>query len=95
MNRRRFLQLTAAGVASLPTLSLAKDNVVHSKGTVTKTPYPGHVNGVAKLPAWDGATSSESVAGSMRMFRGNMTGTYYGSGKVSEKPELSRKFRDV
>jgi outer membrane protein assembly factor BamB len=93
VNRRRFLQLTAAGVASLPTLSLAKDNVVHSKGKITKTPYPGHVDGVAKLPAWDGATSSESVAGSMRMFRGNMAGTYYGSGKLSEKLRLVWKFR--
>ncbi|MEJ7600182.1 MAG: PQQ-binding-like beta-propeller repeat protein, partial [Kofleriaceae bacterium] len=93
LNRRRFLQLTAAGVAALPTLSLAKDNVVHSKGTVTKTPYPGHVNGVAKLPAWDGATSSESVAGSMRMFRGNMAGTYYGSGKLAENLKLVWKFR--
>jgi outer membrane protein assembly factor BamB len=93
VHRRRFLQLTAAGVASLPTLSLAKDNVVHSKGKITKTPYPGHVDGVAKLPAWDGATSSESVAGSMRMFRGNMAGTYYGSGKLAEKLRLVWKFR--
>ena len=102
LNRRRFLQLSAAGVAALPTLGYAKEHdardvslkVVHSKGgKITKTPYTGHVNGVAKLPSWDGATTSESVPGSMRMFRGNLAGTYYGSGKLSENLKLVWKFR--
>jgi outer membrane protein assembly factor BamB len=103
VNRRRFLQLSAAGAASLPLRSYAKPDskdsrdvsirVIHSKGSVLKNPYPDHVNTVAKLPPWDGSKTSESVPGSMRMFRGNMTGTYYGSGKLSEKLELKWKFR--
>jgi len=94
MQRRRFLQLSAAGLASLPVRGFAKtEDVVHSDKTITATPYPGHVNGVAKLPAWDGATSSESVPGSMRMFRGNFTGTYYGSGKLPDTLKVLWKFR--
>ncbi len=61
-------------------------------GFPPKNPYD-HTNQVAKLPAWDGATSSASVAGSMRMFRGNLAHDYYGSGKVSEAPRLAWKFR--
>lgn len=101
MHRRSFLQLTAAGAAAWPLrrLAHAKDptdvsiRVVHSTNSITKKPYPDHVDSIAKLPAWDGAKTSESVPGSMRMFRGNMTGTYYGSGKLSEKLELKWKFR--
>ncbi len=97
LNRRRFLSLSAAGLASLPVLGLAKTKaktakVKNGETTPAKNPY-SHDNQVAKLPAWDGATTSASVAGSMRMFRGNLTHTYYGSGKVSEKPELKWKFR--
>ncbi|HEU0030477.1 MAG TPA: PQQ-binding-like beta-propeller repeat protein [Kofleriaceae bacterium] len=102
MNRRRFLQLSAAGLAALPALRAHGKTadptdvslpVTHSKDTITKTPYKGHTNGVAKLPAWDGATSSESVPGSMRMFRGNLAGTYYGSGKLAENLVMKWKFR--
>ncbi|MCW5804659.1 MAG: PQQ-binding-like beta-propeller repeat protein [Deltaproteobacteria bacterium] len=103
MQRRTFLRLGAAGLAAAPLRADAKDakiaaggtlpDVVHSTTTVTRDPYPWHTNGVAHLPAWDGATSSESVPGSMRMFRGNLTGTYYGSGTVSERPKVLWKFR--
>jgi outer membrane protein assembly factor BamB len=94
MQRRRFLQLSAAGLASLPLRGHAKEHeVVHGKGTVAANPYPGHKNTVAKLPAWDGATSSESVPGSMRMFRGNFAGTYYGSGKLADSLRVVWKFR--
>jgi outer membrane protein assembly factor BamB len=104
LSRRRFLELTGAGVASLATLRLAHagkgqkpkrektPKVKHGTKVPVKDPY-GHKNGEAKLPAWDGATSSASVAGSMRMFRGNLTHTYYGSGTLPEKPELKWKFR--
>jgi outer membrane protein assembly factor BamB len=103
--RRRFLQLSGAGLALAATTprafarAKAKDPtdvslpVTHSKGEIGKTPYKGHVNGEAKLPAWDGATGSESVPGSMRMFRGNHAGTYYGSGKIADKLEIKWKFR--
>ncbi len=100
MQRRRFLQLSAAGLAAYPLRSWAKKDpkdvsirVVNSNNEITKKPYPDHVNTVAKLPAWDGSKTSESVPGSMRMFRGNMAGTYYGSGKLSENLELKWKFR--
>lgn len=102
LTRRRFLQLSAAGAAATPLVARAKKpkdpadvsvRVVHSKGSVTKHPYPDHVDGVATLPPWDGATTSESVPGSMRMFRGNLAGTYYGSGKLSERLRLHWKFR--
>jgi outer membrane protein assembly factor BamB len=94
MQRRQFLKLTA-GLAALPAAAVAKDapTIVHSDQKITPTPYPGHVNAVAKLPAWDGATTSESVPGSMRMFRGNLTGTYYGSGKLPEQLTVLWKFR--
>ncbi len=94
LNRRRFLQLSAAGLASLPAASAfaRKTKVKDGETTPAKDPY-GHTNTVASLPAWDGATSSDSKPGSMRMFRGNLTHTYYGSGKVSENPELVWKFR--
>ena len=98
LSRRRFLQ--AAGIAALPAVAHAKPDatdvslkIVHSKGRIVKKPYPDHVDGVAKLPAWDGKTGSESVPGSMRMFRGNHAGTYYGSGKLSENLRLHWKFR--
>jgi len=99
LSRRRFLQLTGAGVASLPATSLAK------RGAKAKGKYPhkgidlpaedpyGITNRKATLPAWDGSTSSDSKPGSMRMFRGNLTHTYYGSGTVPEKPRLMWKFR--
>ncbi len=106
VQRRRFLQLSAAAGLSTwigPRSAHAKKHhkdprdvslrIVHSDGRITKKPYPDHVNTTAKLPAWDGSTTSESVPGSMRMFRGNMAGTYYGSGKLSEKLELKWKFR--
>jgi outer membrane protein assembly factor BamB len=106
VNRRRFLQGSALAV-SLPRLLRSTAHgtpkprdpidvsleVVHSKGKITKKPYPKHTNGVAKLPPWDGATTSESVPGSMRMFRGNLAGTYYGSGTLSEKLRMHWKFR--
>lgn len=110
LSRRRFLQMSAAGVAALPALrssGWAKDNkprdpkdptdvslpVTNSKMVINKKPYANFEPSVAKLPAWDGATSSESIPGQMRMFRGNLTGTYYGSGKLSEKLAIKWKFR--
>jgi outer membrane protein assembly factor BamB len=94
MHRRRFLELCAAGAASFPLRVRADDlEVVHGSGSVAAAPYPWLVPGVAKLPAWDGATSSESVPGSMRMFRGNLAGTYYGTGPVPERPRIAWKFR--
>jgi outer membrane protein assembly factor BamB len=102
LSRRRFLQLTAAGAASLGALGgafagkkakkAATAKVKHGSKVPHKDPY-GHTNREAKLPAWDGATSSNSVPGSMRMFRGNLTHTYYGSGKLSEELRLVWKFR--
>lgn len=93
MQRRRFLQLSAAGVASLPLAGLARDaEPRHGTDLPHRNPY-NHRNQVAKLPAWDGATSSESVPGSMRMFRGNLAGTYYGSGALPDQPRLVWKFR--
>jgi outer membrane protein assembly factor BamB len=102
VDRRHFLKCAAAGAASLPLRGHAKDTkdptdvsipLNHSETVITTKPYPGFVNSVAKLPAWDGAKTSESVPGSMRMFRGNMTGTYYGSGKLAENLVLKWKFR--
>lgn len=55
-------------------------------------PY-GHVNGVAKLPPWDGATSTDSPPGQMRMFRGNRLHDYTGSGKLGTDLEVKWKFR--
>jgi outer membrane protein assembly factor BamB len=96
LSRRRFLQLSAAGAASLPTLGFAgkakKPKVKNGKTSPAKDPY-GHTNLEAKLPAWDGSTSSDSKPGHMRMFRGNATHTYYGSGTLPAKPELIWKFR--
>jgi outer membrane protein assembly factor BamB len=91
LSRRRFLQLSAAGAATL-TAAPALAKVKHGKKTPHKDPY-GHTNRVAELPAWDGSTSSDSRPGSMRMFRGNRTHTYYGSGTLPEKPKLVWKFR--
>ncbi len=102
VSRRRFLQLTAAAAASAPLFAHARDKastkktkggkVKHGTGDPARDPY-GHKNKVATLPAWDGATTSASVAGSMRMFRGNLSHTYYGSGKVPTAPTLKWKFR--
>jgi outer membrane protein assembly factor BamB len=99
LTRRGLLQV--AGAAALPRIVHGAPDPAdvsiklrHSTNVITKQPYPDHVNGVAKLPAWDPkATSSDSVPGSMRMFRGNMAGTYYGSGALSEKLRLVWKFR--
>lgn len=100
LSRRRFLQLSAAGAAAWPLHAYAKKDpadvsikINHSLNNITRNPYPGHVAGVAKLPPWDGATGSESVPGSMRQFRGNHAGTYYGSGTLSENLRLHWKFR--
>jgi len=93
LGRRRFLQLSAASVAAIPLRARAKGALPrHGKDLPHANPYD-HTNRVAKLPAWDGATSSESVPGSMRMFRGNLAGTYYGSGKLPDNPRLVWKFR--
>lgn len=102
LNRRRFLQMSAAGLAALPAARAfagKKDPKQTNTGKVTngeispaKDPY-GIKNGVASLPDWDGSTTSESKPGSMRMFRGNLTHTYYGSGTVPEDPQLIWKFR--
>ncbi len=131
LSRRRFLQLTAAGIAATsPAMALAKGDkgekgekgkkkkkkkekqrdaddattdadaskqvktphLTHGKIDPAKDPY-GIKNTKAKLPDWDGSHSSESVPGSMRMFRGNLTHTYYGSGTVPDKPQLIWKFR--
>jgi outer membrane protein assembly factor BamB len=106
LSRRRFLQLTGAGVVALsgtaharkPTAAKKKGagqragGVVHGEKVPAKDPY-GHKNREAKLPPWDGATTSDSVPGSTRMFRGNLTHTYYGSGSVPENPRLVWKFR--
>ena len=52
MQRRRFLQLSAAGLASIPLRGHAKDNaVVHGDHVVAPKPYPGHKNEIAQLPA--------------------------------------------
>ena len=77
--KRRTVLRNGVGVAATaalgwPTIGLAKD-----VGRPAKNPYK-HKNLVAKLPAWDGRNDSESVPGSMRMFRGNLHHTYYGSG---------------
>jgi outer membrane protein assembly factor BamB len=94
MQRRSFLQLSAAGLASIPLRGYAKDNaVVHGDHVVAPKPYPGHKNEIAQLPAWDGATTSDSVPGSTRMFRGNLTGTYYGSGTLPDQLNIQWKFR--
>jgi outer membrane protein assembly factor BamB len=108
LSRRRFLQLSAAGAASIPALGYAgkkkhkedpdaakitsPKKIKDGETTPAKDPY-GITNGTADLPDWDGSDSSESKPGSMRMFRGNLTHTYYGSGKVPDKPELVWKFR--
>lgn len=95
LSRRRFLQLTGAAAATVPALALGKPKkaaVTHGERVPVKDPY-GHTNQVAKLPAWDGATTSDSVPGSMRMFRGNLAHGYYGSGTVPENPRLVWKFR--
>jgi len=89
LSRRRFLQLSAAGAASIPLASRADDY-----GLPVPNPY-GHKNQVANLPAWDGGTSCDSVPGSMRMFRGNLTHSYYGSGTLSENLRLVWKFRTL
>jgi len=86
VNRRRFLQLSAAGAAAVPLRAYARHSLP------VRHPY-GIENAVARLPAWDGATSSASVPGSMRMFRGNLTHTYYGSGTVPDQPRLAWRFR--
>jgi eukaryotic-like serine/threonine-protein kinase len=97
LSRRRFLQLTGAAAATLPALSaLAKSKKTKYPQNGTKEPAKdpyGHTNREAKLPAWDGSTSSDSKPGSMRMFRGSLAHTYYGSGTVPEKPVLKWKFR--
>jgi outer membrane protein assembly factor BamB len=108
MQRRRFLQLSAGAAASVPLRAFAKPKpaekipdveivdgkeVRHGIGAVQPNPYPWHKNAVAKLPAWDGATTSDSVPGSMRMYRGNLGGTYYGSGKVPDQLRVIWKFR--
>ncbi len=103
VSRRRFLQLSAAAVASAPLLATAAkgdaaktvnkaSKVKHGSKEPAKDPY-GHKNRKANLPAWDGSTTSDSVPGSMRMFRGNLSHTYYGSGKVPSAPELKWRFR--
>lgn len=98
IDRRTFLRLGAAGVASLPLVARGDTNLTTAKMPLpqgnfpVKNPYD-HVNTVATLPAWDGSHSSESAPGSMRMFRGNLSHTYYGSGKLPDQPKLVWKFR--
>ena len=111
IDRRRFLQLAAAGLVAAPALAHAGKKAAKPKappppkgkggdkvpewqalGRPDRNPYK-HTNVEAKLPAWDGSNSSESKPGSMRMFRGNLTHTYYGSGTVPENPKLLWKFR--
>ncbi|MCB9564909.1 MAG: PQQ-binding-like beta-propeller repeat protein [Kofleriaceae bacterium] len=98
-SRRRFLQLTAAGLASAPLYAAAKAGdgkqkikVKNGEKDPARDPY-GIKNRKATLPDWDGSTSSASVPGSMRMFRGNLSHTYYGSGTVPSNPTLKWKFR--
>jgi outer membrane protein assembly factor BamB len=96
------LRISAAGLAGLsaPGVHAATDDdkltnpgrIRDGKEHPAKDPY-GIENGIAQLPAWDGATSSASVPGSMRMFRGNLTHSYYGSGSLPEQPRLVWKFR--
>jgi len=107
IGRRRLLQWTGAGLAAWPFRASAKTppskaplrevvdgrEVIHGDKEVAKNPYPWHTNAVATLPAWDGATSSESVPGSMRMFRGNLAGTYYGSGGLPDRLRVIWRFR--
>ncbi len=61
-------------------------------GLPERQPY-GHVNRKANLPPWDGATSSDSPPGQMRMFRGNRRHDYQGSGKLGTDLKVLWKFR--
>lgn len=71
---------------------LPRDAAAEDVGRPARNPY-NHQNRVAALPKWDGKTSSESTTDSYRMFRGNLTHTYYGSGKLPKQPKLLWKFR--
>lgn len=59
-------------------------------------PHPNpydHTNRRAKLPAWSGATHSDSTASTFQMFRGNRTHSHFGSGKLGTKLDLKWSFR--
>lgn len=89
LGRRDVLRLGGAGLAAV---ALSPLRAGLAGADPARNPY-GHTNQVAALPPWDGSTSSASKPGSMRMFRGNLTHTYYGSGRISASPTLAWKFR--
>lgn len=96
LDRRAFLRAMgiAAGAAAAPQLVMAQGKKKGKKGALAEDEPPenwiepaGLTGDPLDLPEWkygDSSTSTET----MLMFRGNPTHTFYGTGPVSEKPEL-------
>jgi outer membrane protein assembly factor BamB len=92
ITRRHLLQ---AGLATLawPLLGRRAAAVEMAPGNLPAADPYQHKNTVAQLPPWHGADHSDSVPGTMMMFRGNASHTYYGAGKLGTDLKLKWRFR--
>ena len=101
VSRRRLLQLGSASL-TFPLVARAWADESTASGAPTQPPPIGnlpakdpyhHRNQVAQLPTWGGATGSDSLPGTMMMFRGNATHTHYGQGTLRTDLKPLWKFR--
>ncbi len=96
LSRRRFLALAGGvglGLSAWPHDGLARRKRSKASANLPLSDPYGHTNGIAKLPAWDGALNTDSSPGRMLMFRGTRKHDYYGSGSLGTDLKMQWRFR--
>lgn len=105
LDRRDFLRSCGAAIASAALPSAAAPGARGSRPAPAQAATPpnasdrpardpyGHRNVAARLPAWDGATSTDSSPGKMLMFRGSRRHDWYGAGALGTALQLKWRFR--